>query len=152
MRYEKIDIPKSYDPDFGSVFLIETQEHENTQEKQFMALNYGVPTQETMLEFAEVYLQAVELSWRDDVFKAALLEDPMSALRHYFHYNTPWNFRLIIEQVEGGEYGWINNSIWNLPVNEISVGLPTAPKNLTEHPVALALYNNAGPSYLFSCC
>ena len=40
---------------------------------------------------------------------------------------------------------------WDLPNNAIKIGIPTAPR-LEERPVALAAYNDAGPTYLFTCC
>jgi ribosomally synthesized peptide (two-chain TOMM family) len=126
-----------------------------------MSRNNAVPSEQSMLEFSEVYLRAIELSWRDEEFKRALLEDPMYALEHYFHFNSPWSFRLLVESPdkdpEGQQYGWKaeandGQGAWHLPKNGTSFGLPQAPDDPKEHAVALALYNDAGPMYLFSCC
>ena len=51
-----------------------------------MALDNAVPSFESMLEFQEVYLRAIALSWEDAEFKGALLKNPLEALGRYFHY------------------------------------------------------------------
>lgn len=129
-----------------------------------MTLNNEVPTEQAMLEFSEVYLRAIELSWRDAEFKKQLLKDPMYALEHYFHYTSPWNFIFKVEEIlDGGPsssaensdqtaYGWDQQKgKWKLPPNKMSFGLPMAPE-VSQQAVALALYNDAGPAYLFTCC
>ncbi len=142
-----------------------------------MSLDNLVPTGESMLEFGEVYLRAIELSWRDPQFKADLLKDPMSALEHYFHYTSPWNFIFNVEEAKAGQdcrtdkqkenghepiiCGWYPSTTltdtdgcggeWRLPLDKMSFGLPTAPPAY-QQAVALALYNDAGPAYLFTCC
>lgn len=121
-----------------------------------MALNLAVPTRESLLGFSEVYLQAIELSWRSSEFKEEFIKNPMSALQHYFHYTPSWNCILNVTEPKNESndkpFGWDNKTkTWNLPTNTLSVGLPKAPK-IDQQAVALALYNNAGPSYLFTCC
>jgi len=119
-----------------------------------MSNNNAVPSEASLLEFSEVVLRAIELSWRDAEFKAQLLENPLSAMEHYFHYKCEWNFDLQMKEVTDiGQYGWDNKSrAWNLPKDTISFGLPAAPKEIKQHAVALAMYNDAGPMYLFTCC
>jgi ribosomally synthesized peptide (two-chain TOMM family) len=127
-----------------------------------MSRNNAAPTEESMIEFSEVFLSAIELSWRDPEFKKVFLNDPMHALQHYFHFNSPWNFRLFVKDPpekdnEGRPYGWKPEAFdgrgaWHLPNNATSFGLPKPPEDPKVHAVALALYNDAGPMYLFSCC
>jgi ribosomally synthesized peptide (two-chain TOMM family) len=135
-----------------------------------MSRNNAIPDQEAMIKFSEIYLLAIELSWRDPKFKEELIKRPLWALQHYFHYSCPWNIRIEVNTPEviakkwqesqqaQPEWGWKEDTTqkgkwsWVLPKNGMSFGLPTAPKNIEERPVALALYNDAGPMYLFSCC
>lgn len=117
-----------------------------------MALNNAVPTLESMLEFQEVYLRAIALSWKDEVFKEALLSDPFDALGRYFDYQCPWLLDLKIEE-PGPGYGWDEaKQRWHLPKNTMTFGVPERPQPASEESVALSVYNDAGPSYLFTCC
>ncbi|AOK30611.1 hypothetical protein WS67_15665 [Burkholderia singularis] len=116
-----------------------------------MALDNAVPTQYSLLEFQEVYLRAIALSWRDPVFKAALLENPQDAIERYLNYRCPWIVDLKITEA-GPECGWdAQAQRWNLPRNAITFGVPKRPE-LAEQAIALAAYNDSGPAYLFSCC
>lgn len=144
-----------------------------------MSQNNAIPSEESLMEFGEVYMRAIALAWRDDDFKKMLLEDAMYALEHYFGYRSTWNFRFSVHEpdqmikkyekeppTEVQTWGWlpkedckkdgVNYGIgrrhWVLPKNGMSFGLPTAPDAVKDFPVALALYNDAGPMYLFSCC
>ena len=82
-----------------------------------MALNNAVPSFESMLEFQEVYLRAIALSWEDAEFKGALLKNPLEALGRYFHYTCPWLIDLkVVEAPEGA--GWdAGKQSWSLPNN-----------------------------------
>lgn len=131
-----------------------------------MSNNNAVPTEDSMIEFSEVILRAIELSWRDDEFKNLFIKKPMYALEHYFHYKSTWNFQMKVKPAELGEdcrrdvakgspvpCRWDEKSgKWHLPQSLISFGLPRAPAEIKDHAVALALYNDAGPMYLFTCC
>lgn len=121
-----------------------------------MPFNNEVPSYESLLEFQEVYLLAVAVSWKDEVFKKKLLDNPMSALEHYFGYKCPWNITLKVTDIPNGgphKYGWDNaKGKWHLPVNSITFGLPMLPERDEEVCIALASYNDAGPTYLFTCC
>jgi ribosomally synthesized peptide (two-chain TOMM family) len=114
-----------------------------------------LPTQEQMLEFSEVYLQAIAQSWENEAFRQALLADPEAALQKYFGYICPWGVKISVKPVPASHKGWHQNGQgqwrWDLPNNAIKVGVPKAPP-LEEQTVALAAYNAAGPTYLFSCC
>ncbi|TKC86001.1 hypothetical protein FAZ69_22095 [Trinickia terrae] len=117
-----------------------------------MSTNNTVPTQESMLEFQEVYLRAIALSWEDPVFKAVLLKDPNDALARYFDYQCPWIIDLKISEAPAG-YGWDEaEQSWNLPHNAMTFGVPLRPAHVGEEAIALAAYNDAGPNYLFTCC
>ena len=124
-----------------------------------MAINYGIPSEQSMLDLGQVYMRAIELAWRDEEFKERLLKDPVDALSHYFHYNLPWNVELKVELPKGDgpsedqNWGWDSNlQKWTLPRNKMSIGIPTPPKNIEDQAVALAMYHVAGPNYLFTCC
>lgn len=111
-----------------------------------------LPSYESMLEFQEVYLRAVALSWKDPAFKAHLLRDPTMALELYFAYRCPWNVQLKVREATGPGQGWDKaKKAWNLPRIKTTFGLPKAPK-VEEQLVAFAAYNDAGPTYLFTCC
>ncbi len=122
-----------------------------------MPRNYEIPEYQTLLEFQEIFLQAVALAWKDETFKNALLTDAEEALDKAFGYKNPWSVRLKIQEpngknLRGQKYGWVSQSnSWNLPKIKISVGVPEKPPE-DEQSFALACYNNAGPAYLFSCC
>ena len=51
-----------------------------------MSFTNQLPDYESLLEFQEVYLRAIALSWRDETFKKALEDDALLALQHYFAY------------------------------------------------------------------
>jgi ribosomally synthesized peptide (two-chain TOMM family) len=115
-----------------------------------MPRNNEIPSYESLLEFQEVYLRAVALAWTDDGFKALLTSDMRAALENYFGYDCPWNVDL--KAVEGGT-GWDSKTkTWDLPKMLTSVGLPNKPETFEEQLVAFAAYNDAGPTYLFTCC
>jgi ribosomally synthesized peptide (two-chain TOMM family) len=112
--------------------------------------NNAVPSYESIIEFNEVYLRAVALSWTDPEFKESLLKNPADTLQRYFSYRLPWEVHLKIEESDTGHYAdgqWID-----LPMNGIRVGIPDAPPKFEEQPVALSLFNDSGPVYLFTCC
>lgn len=120
-----------------------------------MAENNAVPTHQSLLDFPEVYLRAIALSWENEQFKRELLADPLDALERYFDYRCPWILNLKVAEMPPDEshYGWdAKRQRWNLPVNTLRVGIPTPPKHLAEEGIALAAYNDAGPAYLFTCC
>ncbi|MFL9874887.1 BMA_0021/BMA_0022 family TOMM bacteriocin [Paraburkholderia megapolitana] len=117
-----------------------------------MALNNTVPTLESMLEFQEVYLRAIALSWQDAEFRTALLANPTDALGRYFDYQCPWLLDLRVTAA-GPEFGWNPaTQRWRLPQNAMTFGVPARPQPAVEEAVALSVYNDAGPSYLFTCC
>jgi ribosomally synthesized peptide (two-chain TOMM family) len=111
-----------------------------------------LPSYDSLLEFQEVYLRAVALSWKDAEFKQALLDDPAQALADYFAYRCPWNLTLKVKEPDAAPYGWhAKIKRWDLPPVKSSFGLPKAPQP-DEQLVAFAAYNDAGPTYLFTCC
>lgn len=116
-----------------------------------MTYDNRVPAYESLLEFQEVYLRAIALSWKDEKFKDALKTDTKLALERYFGYKCPWNINIKVSEA-GENHGWEpDRKKWNLPKNTITFGVPTKP-NYDEQAVALAAYNDAGPTFLFSCC
>ncbi|GAB6042965.1 BMA_0021/BMA_0022 family TOMM bacteriocin [Endothiovibrio diazotrophicus] len=117
-----------------------------------MPRNNKTPDYETLLEFQNVYLRAIALAWTDDEFKRRLLDDASLALQDYYGYKLPWTVRLSVESVDEKVHGWNSREKrWNLPRDTISVGIPEKPGEDSQ-PVALAAYNDAGPTYLFTCC
>jgi len=117
-----------------------------------MGMNNAVPTQESMLEFQEVYLRAIALSWKNAAFKDALLKNPNDALARYFDYLCPWIINLKVSEAPAGS-GWdAAKQSWSLPPNAMTFGVPVRPKVSDEESIALAAYNDAGPCYLFTCC
>ena len=122
-----------------------------------MPRNYEVPEYESLLEFQEVYLQAIALAWKSEAFKKALLDDAEKALDNAFGYKNPWSVKLKVADPkdlgpDGKPYGWDSGSgSWRLPRNTIHIGMPKQPEP-DDQAMALACYNNAGPSYLFTCC
>lgn len=121
-----------------------------------MPLNHSVPSMDSMLEFQEVYTMAISLAWRDDNFRAHLIRDPMDALSRYFSYRCPWNVEIEINAVEANgreEFGWYPElGKWKLPRGKFSLCMPNRPADPKEITLALATYNDAGPTYLFTCC
>ena len=73
-----------------------------------MPYDNRLPSYETLLEFQEVYLRAIALSWRDDEFKVALLENSEDALERYFGYKCPWNVKVTVRgpDPEEAATGW----------------------------------------------
>lgn len=117
-----------------------------------MAQNNSVPTLDSMLELQEVFLRAIALSWQDEVFKRALLSNPLDALGRYFDYQCPWLIDLNIAEA-GPDFGWNTaKQRWSLPRNAMTFGVPARPAPAADETIALAAYNDAGPAYLFTCC
>ncbi|BCG05308.1 hypothetical protein PPGU19_098760 (plasmid) [Paraburkholderia sp. PGU19] len=120
-----------------------------------MAMNNAVPSLESMLEFQEVYLCAVALSWKNETFKKALLDNPLDALARYFDYTCPWIIDLKVTKADG-DSGWVpgdkHTGHWRLPRGIMTFGVPDRPSKDDEEAIALAAYNDAGPCYLFTCC
>jgi hypothetical protein len=59
---------------------------------------------------------------------------------------------LEVTEAIGPGMGWdAHHKTWNLPPIRTTIGLPVAPK-IEEQLVAFAAYNDAGPTYLFTCC
>ena len=117
-----------------------------------MALDNAVPALESLLEFQEVYLRAIALSWRDQEFRNALLDNPFDALGRYFDYQCPWLLELKVSD-PGPGYGWdAGKQRWRLPHGSMTFGVPVRPQPVAEEGIALAIYNDAGPTYLFTCC
>lgn len=117
-----------------------------------MPRNNELPSYETLLEFQEVYLRAVALSWTDEDFKKELIHDANMALQKYFAYKCPWTVNLSVDEPKDSNYGWNSDlKSWNLPKNSIGIGIPVKPDKDSQA-VALAAYNDAGPTYLFTCC
>ena len=117
-----------------------------------MPRNNELPSYESLLEFQEVYVRAVALAWSDPQFKADLLADADNALRNSFGYICPWNVDLRFREATGPGDGWDPAARkWNLPPMRTTFGVPVAPP-FEEQLVAFAAYNDAGPTYLFTCC
>ena len=121
-----------------------------------MPRDHRLPSQEQLLEFSEVYLRAIAQAWENPEFKAELLRDSGQALQKYFGYICPWSVKLTVKEPPAHYKGWHQAQDgqwkWDLPDAAIKIGVPTAPAALEEQAVALAAYNSAGPTYLFSCC
>ena len=116
-----------------------------------MATDNATPTLESMLEFQQVYLRAIALSWEDEPFKADLLKDPFDALARYFDYRCPWIIDLEVVSRDGCVWDEVRHE-WKLPLNTMTVGISARPEHLHEEAVALAAYSDAGPNYVFTCC
>lgn len=128
-----------------------------------MGYDNSLPDYASFLEFEEVYLRAIALAWKDEVFKKELLEHAETALDKYFNYKCPWSLDLFVREVTKTERakgaGWhpsneAHRGFWSLPNNTFLYGLPPKPINIDpdEEPIALAAYNDSGPTYLFTCC
>jgi ribosomally synthesized peptide (two-chain TOMM family) len=116
-----------------------------------MPRNNELPSYESLLEYQEVYLRAVALAWSDPTFKQDFLTDPRTAMENYFGYSCPWNVTIkVSEPPANNGFGW-NGKKWRLPRIKATFGLPIAP-TIEEQPIAFAAYNDAGPTYLFTCC
>lgn len=116
-----------------------------------MSFTNKIPSYESLLEFQEVYLRAIAMSWHDDKFKQELLDDPLLTLQRYLAYKCPWSINLDIKEAPPG-FGWHSDSgTWHLPKNSMTFGMPDQPR-VEQESIALAAYNDAGPTYLFSCC
>ncbi len=128
-----------------------------------MGYDNRIPDYAAFLEFNEVYLRAIALAWKDETFKKMLLKDAGKAIEAYFNYRCPWSIDLSAreltkeEKKKGG--GWhpstdTHAGFWRLPVNVFSFNIPPKPKDIdsTEEAIAMAAYNDSGPTYLFTCC
>jgi ribosomally synthesized peptide (two-chain TOMM family) len=109
---------------------------------------------EEMLEWQEVWLAAVALSWRDPGFKERLLKDPRTAIAESFGYNLPPFLKLKL--TDGSklppQYGWHagGQDGWSLPVSDLDMVLPAPPADIKDQAVALADYSSAGRTYPFT--
>jgi len=117
-----------------------------------MPRNNELPSYESLLEYQEVYLRAVALSWSDPEFKKNFLADPRKTMEDYFGYSCPWNVTIRVTEPTESKYGWDPaTKKWALPRMKATFGLPVAPQ-IEEQLIAFAAYNDAGPTYLFTCC
>jgi ribosomally synthesized peptide (two-chain TOMM family) len=117
-----------------------------------MAVDNATPTLESMLEFQQVYLRAIALSWENKTFKDDLKKHPADALARYFDYRCPWLLEIKIVEHDH-ESAWDENSqSWKLPLNTMTVGIPERPDPHSDEAVALAAYSDAGSNYVFTCC
>ena len=71
-----------------------------------MAIDNRLPSYESFLEFQEVYLRAIALSWKDERFRDLLLEDAGKALQEYFGYKSPWNININVARPEESNQRW----------------------------------------------
>ncbi|MBT8339091.1 MAG: hypothetical protein HKP58_16110 [Desulfatitalea sp.] len=128
-----------------------------------MGYDNRLPDYESFLEFEEVYLRAVALAWTDEDFKEKLLSDAESAIEQYFNYRCPWSLDIQVREVNEKEIelgaGWHppaegRQGFWKLPKDTFYYRLPPKPDTIDpeEEPIALAAYNDSGPTYLFTCC
>ncbi|BCS97259.1 hypothetical protein DSLASN_28910 [Desulfoluna limicola] len=123
-----------------------------------MAIDNRLPSYESFLEFQEVYLRAIALSWKDERFRDLLLEDAGKALQEYFGYKSPWNININVARPEESNQRWYPSTEecpghWKLPKNRFIYGVPPKPEiDEDEMAIALAAYNDSGPGYLFTCC
>ena len=115
------------------------------------AVDNATPSLESMLEFQQVYLRAIALSWENKTFKEDLKKHPADAFARYFDYRSPWLVEIEIVEHDD-ESAWDeDNSSWNLPLNTMTFGIPDHPKPGSEETVALAAYSGAGQDYPFTC-
>ncbi|MCV6591105.1 MAG: BMA_0021/BMA_0022 family TOMM bacteriocin [Marinobacterium sp.] len=137
-----------------------------------MAYDNAIPSYESILEFQEVYLRAIALVWSDEyengddsTMRAEFMADPIRFLQEKFAYNSPWNVDLRVEDMSEGSKKkkaskWVSGKgnapgHWkNLAKNRVEFGWPKKPdgKYAGSEPLALAAYNDSGPTYLFTCC
>lgn len=117
-----------------------------------MAYNNELPSYATLLEFQEVYLRAVALAWNDLIFYEAFVNgDSLGALEKWFGYKCPWNINLRVKD-NGGKWKAKEKRWKKLDRNKIIIGLPQKPAENKDQAIALAAYNDSGPTYLFTCC
>ena len=76
----------------------------------------------------------------------------METLEQYFNYNCPWNVNLAVEKSKAAMWHSDKGKWVGLEQNKITYGYPNKPKVLEQEPIALAAYNDSGPTYLFTCC
>ena len=123
-----------------------------------MAYDNRLPSYESFLEFHEVWLRAIALSWKDARFKKMLLEDTAKALQEYLNYKSPWSIDIKATVPEDPSAKWHPaegkaNGYWTLPQDTFTYGIPPKPElPEDDEAVALAAYNDSGPGYLFTCC
>ena len=130
-----------------------------------MPRNNELPSYESLLEYQEVYLRAVALAWSDPEFKKNFLADPRTAMENYFGYSCPWNVTIRVTEPTDPKYHWTpakdgQPGKWTLPRMKATFGLPDTPykpgtpekPDIKQQLIAFAAYNDAGPTYLFTCC
>lgn len=120
-----------------------------------MALDNALPSYESLLEFQEVYTRAVALSWEDPEFRAKFIANPLLTFQQYYAYICPWNIDFTVVPIEPHDKakGWTNDlRTDNIPQSKITFSLANRPKEPKDVTLALAMYNDAGPTYMFSCC
>ena len=120
-----------------------------------MPLNNELPSYESLLEFQEVYTRAIALAWQNAEFRSLLLSNAKLAFEQYFAYVVPWTTDISFFEPEiGSTYkGWNPATMkWDLPQSTITICVPDCPEQPDEITLALAMYNDAGPTYLFTCC
>ncbi len=119
-----------------------------------------VPSGASFMEFEVVLIAALAKAWDNPSFANLLEMHDATVLPAIRGYTTPW--RLVIEVENDSEARWrppqysgkeLIPSGWeNLKAAELTLNLPSRPREVRDHPVALAAYNSTGAEYPFTCC
>jgi ribosomally synthesized peptide (two-chain TOMM family) len=115
-----------------------------------------VPAEEEFTAFKVVLIGVMSKAWADDRFKAMLEIDSKLAMSTIRGYRVPWKLQFPMKEdkkarwqppVNGQQSFWYNERR-----HELTLYLPSKPKQLASEPVALAAYNASGAEYPFTCC
>ena len=131
---------------------------------------------DTTIKWQMIWLEAIALAWRDERFKAELLDNPRKAQRGYFNFDLGPYVKLTVREASpapgrGNDERRADNTAsegaghrtklkhafhgWNPAedplTSEMIMALPPAPP-LEDQAVALSFYNTRGRAYPFTCC
>ena len=108
-----------------------------------------------MLEWEVIWPRAIARAWEDAEFKKKLIQDPRGTFESELDY--PLNPELTLTIKEGPEgtvqydAGKPGGDPWeNMPMMELTLYLPPAPKDHKDWAIAIANYTGTGRTYPFT--
>jgi ribosomally synthesized peptide (two-chain TOMM family) len=99
-----------------------------------------------------VIVRALALSWKDDTFADQLIgnKEALTILENWLGYSCPWNMQFLVEK-SSAQFK-VKEGVWDpAPTNQLTFFVPNAPKNVADHALALASYNQTGDAYPLTC-
>jgi ribosomally synthesized peptide (two-chain TOMM family) len=100
---------------------------------------YG--TYDRFVAFRAAVMQAIAIAWKDEAFRARLIESPVQAMKDRIGYQFPFNMELGVD-VDNAKWRPTTVADWQvLRPNLLELVLPPAPAHAGDRVEALAAFN-----------